>query len=153
MVEGGKYPRFSLESSQAFRVVGHLVEKQLDRHFAPELRITCSVDVPHASGTEDGTDLVLVQDSARSNRHEVIRILADSDFRAFPRGFRHGYPTRAKRSSNEIGTLPCGVTRSVYRPGSSVIGPKSEPSCRKTSLPSGASSVYVARRLARTISK
>jgi hypothetical protein len=52
MVERREHSCFPLEAGEAFRIVGHLLEQELDCDLAAEPRVTGAMDLAHPSRAE-----------------------------------------------------------------------------------------------------
>ena len=64
VVQRSEYSRLPFEAGQPLGVLRDLLQEQLDRHLAAELRILRPIDLSHAPGTEGRNDLVVTQASA-----------------------------------------------------------------------------------------
>jgi hypothetical protein len=60
MIQGGRELRFTLKALPR-RGAREVVREQLDRNRATELRVVGSIDVAHASGSEQRSDFVLTE--------------------------------------------------------------------------------------------
>jgi hypothetical protein len=75
VVERGGRARLPLETSQALRVLRHVLRKHLDRHVSPELRVLRPVDLSHPARTERREDLVRPEpDAGREGQGAEILI-------------------------------------------------------------------------------
>jgi hypothetical protein len=74
MVEGRERPRLALETHQSAWIFARGLRKDLDRHVAQELRISCAIHLAHAPGAESGLNLVLTEArSCRERRHRACQ--------------------------------------------------------------------------------
>lgn len=58
MIEGRERFGLALEAADAIGITGELVRKNLDRHFAFELRIPGAIHLPHAPAAQKSRNLV-----------------------------------------------------------------------------------------------
>jgi hypothetical protein len=72
MAQGCQSLRFTVETSESFRVVSHRLGQNLDRHLPGEVRVGGSVDLTHATHTELGTDFVRADTTAWGQRQAWI---------------------------------------------------------------------------------
>ena len=61
MVQGRENARLPLEARHPLRVARHLLQQQLDRHLATQLRVSGSIHLAHAPGTEGRENLVVTE--------------------------------------------------------------------------------------------
>jgi hypothetical protein len=67
--ESGHGPRFPLEPAEAVPIAGDVVGQDLDRHVAPEARVTSAVDLTHPPGPDEVEDLVRPQPRSGREGH------------------------------------------------------------------------------------
>jgi hypothetical protein len=68
MIEGGGGPCLLHKTGPVRGVVAHIGGQNLQRHISPQTRIACPVDFTHASGANQGHDLVGTELIARNQR-------------------------------------------------------------------------------------
>jgi hypothetical protein len=69
VVESGRGAGFHLETPQSLRFLSEIRRQYLDRNFAPEPRIPCAVDLPHAAPAERREDFVRAEAAPRGKSH------------------------------------------------------------------------------------
>ena len=70
VVEGGEYARLALEPDETIGIACKRVRQDLECHFATESRITSAIDLAHATGTDEGDDLVVAECLTSGKCHE-----------------------------------------------------------------------------------
>ncbi len=70
MVESCEHARLTLESGQPIGIGGKRIRQDLERHLATEAPITGTIDLAHATGTDEGDDLVVPERRPSGKRHE-----------------------------------------------------------------------------------
>ena len=71
MIERGGRAGFLLESLQAFRIAGHASGQHLDRHVAPEPRISRAIHLAHPAGAKRGQNFIRPEAGAGSEGHQL----------------------------------------------------------------------------------
>ena len=69
MIQRREDLRFALEPGDAVRIVGEDVREDLDRDFAPQLRIARAINLSHAAAAEGSDDLVRPDARAGLDHH------------------------------------------------------------------------------------
>ena len=76
--------RFRLEAPQAVRVAGHGGGQDLDRHVAPDARVSRAIHLAHPAGAQRAHDLVRAERGSRSKCHACSASCSTTDWQ--PRG-------------------------------------------------------------------
>ena len=69
VVECGQKFGFSVETSEAFRVLGEGLGEDLDGDVAFKASVECSIDFAHSTSSDQRDDLVVSQGSTRGKKH------------------------------------------------------------------------------------
>ena len=86
MDQGGEGFRFTLEASQAIRIVRECFGQDLDRDIAVQLGVAGSIDFAHASATDQLGQLEYAETGARSERQPLKYTGERGSWRDAPRG-------------------------------------------------------------------
>src|ERR1041385_2285360 len=69
MIERGEHFRFTLKAGDAVGIARELIGQDLDRDFALQLRVACTIHFTHSAATQQGQNVVRAETIACDDAH------------------------------------------------------------------------------------